>query len=79
MPDDAQNRISGGHLVVDVRHEQVAGHAADGCARTTGKPGCAVVTAGPGTTDPVTGVAGALRAESPMLLIGGQGCSGGPG
>ncbi|WAL67408.1 thiamine pyrophosphate-binding protein [Amycolatopsis cynarae] len=59
--------------VVDVRHEQVAAHAADGYARITGRPGCAVVTAGPGTTDAVTGVANALRAESPMLLIGGQG------
>ncbi|MFD7922869.1 thiamine pyrophosphate-binding protein [Streptomyces sp. NPDC059740] len=59
--------------VVDVRHEQVAAHAADGYARITGKPGCAVVTAGPGTTDAVTGVANAYRAESPMLLIGGQG------
>ncbi len=39
----------------------------------TGTPGCAVVTAGPGTTDAVTGVANAFRAESPMLLIGGQG------
>src|SRR3954454_3590602 len=57
--------------VVDVRHEQVAAHAADGWARITGTPGCAVVTAGPGTTDAVTGVANALRAESPMLLIGG--------
>ncbi|MEK8173156.1 thiamine pyrophosphate-binding protein [Streptomyces sp. M19] len=59
--------------VIDVRHEQVAAHAADGYARVTGKPGCAVVTAGPGTTDAVTGVANAFRAESPMLLIGGQG------
>ena len=39
----------------------------------TGRPGCAVVTAGPGTTDAVTGIANAFRAESPMLLIGGQG------
>lgn len=59
--------------IVDVRHEQVAAHAADGYARMTGRPGCAVVTAGPGTTDAVTGVANAFRAESPMLLIGGQG------
>jgi acetolactate synthase-1/2/3 large subunit len=59
--------------VVDVRHEQVAAHAADGYARITGRTGCAVVTAGPGTTDAVTGVANAFRAESPMLLIGGQG------
>ena len=36
-------------------------------------PGCAVVTAGPGTTDAITGIANAFRAESPMLLIGGQG------
>ena len=65
--------IDEGIKVIDVRHEQVAAHAADGYARVTGKPGCAVVTAGPGTTDAVTGVANALRAESPMLLIGGQG------
>jgi acetolactate synthase-1/2/3 large subunit len=65
--------IDEGIKVFDVRHEQVAAHAADGYARVTGRPGCAVVTAGPGTTDAVTGVANALRAESPMLLIGGQG------
>ena len=59
--------------VIDVRHEQVAAHAADGYARLTGKPGCAVVTAGPGTTDAVTGIANAYRAESPLLVIGGQG------
>lgn len=65
-----------GIRIVDVRHEQVAAHAADGYARVTGRPGCAVVTAGPGTTDAMTGVANALRAESPMLLIGGQGATG---
>lgn len=65
--------VDEGIEVIDVRHEQVAAHAADGYARITGKPGCAVVTAGPGTSDAVTGVANALRAESPMLLIGGQG------
>ena len=62
-----------GIKIVDVRHEQVAAHAADGWSRITGTTGCAVVTAGPGTTDAVTGVANAFRAESPMLLIGGQG------
>ena len=61
-----------GIKIIDVRHEQVAAHAADGYARMTGRPGCAVVTAGPGTTDAATGVANALRAESPFLLIGGQ-------
>ena len=65
--------VDEGIAVIDVRHEQVAAHAADGYARITGRPGCAVVTAGPGTSDAVTGVANALRAESPMLLIGGQG------
>ncbi len=65
--------IDEGIKIIDVRHEQVAAHAADGYARMTGKPGCAVVTAGPGTTDAITGVANAFRAESPFLLIGGQG------
>ena len=65
--------VDEGIAIIDVRHEQVAAHAADGYARVTGVAGCAVVTAGPGTTDAVTGVANAFRAESPMLLIGGQG------
>ncbi len=65
--------VDEGIAVIDVRHEQVASHAADGYSRVTGKPGCAVVTAGPGTTNAITGVANAFRAESPMLLIGGQG------
>src|SRR5579862_7582201 len=59
--------------VIDVRHEQTAAHAADGWARVTGKPGVAVVTAGPGLTDAVTGVASAHRANIPMLIFGGQG------
>ena len=62
-----------GIKIIDVRHEQAAAHAADGYARMTGRPGCAVVTAGPGTTDAITGIANAFRAESPMLVIGGQG------
>jgi acetolactate synthase-1/2/3 large subunit len=65
--------IDEGIRLIDVRHEQVAAHAADAYARVTGTPGCAVVTAGPGTTDAITGIANAFRAESPMLLIGGQG------
>ncbi|HSE76899.1 MAG TPA: thiamine pyrophosphate-binding protein [Alphaproteobacteria bacterium] len=71
--DIYQGCVDEGIKIIDVRHEQVAAHAADGYARVTGKPGCAVVTAGPGTTDAITGVANAFRAESPMLLIGGQG------
>src|SRR2546422_10899255 len=57
--------------IVDVRHEQSAAHAADGWARVTGQPGVAIVTAGPGLTDAVTGVATAWRANIPMVVIGG--------
>ncbi|MBT5263865.1 MAG: thiamine pyrophosphate-binding protein [Rhodospirillaceae bacterium] len=62
-----------GIRIVDVRHEQVAAHAADGYARQTGKLGCVVTTAGPGCTNAMTGVATAFRSESPVLHIGGQG------
>lgn len=62
-----------GIRIIDVRHEQAAAHAADAWTRLTGMPGCAVVTAGPGTTDTVTAVANAWRAQTPMLVIGGQG------
>ena len=58
--------------IVDVRHEQVAAHAADGYARQTGKLGCVVTTAGPGCTNAMTGIATAFRSESPVLHIGGQ-------
>ena len=58
--------------LIDVRHEQTAAHAADAWTRLTGVPGVAVVTAGPGVTDTVTGVANAFRAQVPMLVIGGQ-------
>jgi acetolactate synthase-1/2/3 large subunit len=61
-----------GLRIIDVRHEQTAAHAADGWTRLTGFPGVGVVTAGPGVTDAVTGVANAYRAQVPMLLIGGQ-------
>jgi acetolactate synthase-1/2/3 large subunit len=62
-----------GIRVVDVRHEQTAGHAADGYARITGRPGVCAVTAGPGVTDVVTAVANAQRAGVPILVIGGAG------
>jgi len=79
--------LSGGHVmaiydgcldegikIIDVRHEQAAVHAADAWSRLNpGKVGCAVLTAGPGVTDGVTGVANAWRANSPILVIGGQG------
>jgi acetolactate synthase-1/2/3 large subunit len=62
-----------GIRIIDVRHEQVAAHAADGYARQTGKLGCVVTTAGPGCTNAITGIATAFRSESPVLHIGGQG------
>jgi acetolactate synthase-1/2/3 large subunit len=64
--------VDEGIRIIDVRHEQVAAHAADGYARQTGKLGCVVTTAGPGCTNAVTGIATAFRSESPVLHIGGQ-------
>lgn len=61
-----------GIKVVDVRHEQAAAMAADGWARVTGKPGVAVVTAGPGVANAVTGIANAWKADSPTVVIGGM-------
>lgn len=65
--------IDEGIRIIDVRHEQVAAHAADGYARQTGRLGCVVTTAGPGFTNALTGLATAFRSESPVLHIGGQG------
>jgi len=65
--------VDEGIRIIDVRHEQVAAHAADGYARQTGKLGCVVTTAGPGCTNAVTGIATAFRSESAILHIGGQG------
>jgi acetolactate synthase I/II/III large subunit len=63
--------LNEGITVVDMRHEQAAAHAADAYARLTRGIGVAVVTAGPGVTDAVTGIANAFSARSPVLLIGG--------
>jgi acetolactate synthase I/II/III large subunit len=65
--------IDEGIRVVDTRHEQTAGHAADGYARVTGRPGVCAVTAGPGVTDVVTAIANAQRAQVPLVCIGGAG------
>lgn len=64
--------VQEGIRVVDVRHEQTAAHAAEAYTRLTGKLGVAAVTAGPGVTDTVTGVATAFYASTPMLVIGGR-------
>jgi acetolactate synthase-1/2/3 large subunit len=66
--------IDEGIKIVDVRHEQAAVHAADAWARCRpGSIGVAAITAGPGVTDGVTGIANAWRANSPILIFGGQG------
>jgi len=64
--------IEEGIGIIDVRHEQAAAHAAAGWARATGEPGIAVVTAGPGVTDSVTGVVEAFTAGIPMIVFGGR-------
>ena len=55
-----------------VRHEQGAGHAAEGYARTTGKPGVCLVTSGPGATNMVTPIADAMMDSIPMVVLTGQ-------
>ena len=55
-----------------VRHEQGAGHAAEGYARSTGKPGVMLVTSGPGATNAVTPLADAMLDSIPLVCISGQ-------
>ncbi|SNS82252.1 acetolactate synthase 3 large subunit [Tropicimonas sediminicola] len=55
-----------------VRHEQGAAHAAEGYARSTGKPGVVLVTSGPGATNAVTGITDALMDSIPMVVLSGQ-------
>jgi len=63
--------VEEGIAIVDTRHEQAAAHAADAYARLTRGVGVVTVTAGPGVTDALTGVANAFAAASPVLLLGG--------
>lgn len=55
-----------------VRHEQGAIHMAEGYARSTGKPGVALVTSGPGATNAVTGLTDALLDSIPIIVLSGQ-------
>lgn len=77
--------LSGGHIspvydgavkegigVIDFRHEQAAVHAAEGWAKVTGNPGVAAITAGPGVTDGVTGMANAYQGGAPCIVLGGK-------
>lgn len=63
-----QNGIQ--HILV--RHEQGAVHAAEGYARSTGKPGVVLVTSGPGATNAVTGLVDALMDSIPLVVLTGQ-------
>ncbi len=63
-----QNSIR--HILV--RHEQGAVHAAEGYARSTGKPGVVLVTSGPGATNTITGLVNALLDSTPIVCLTGQ-------
>ncbi|CAN5430599.1 MAG: thiamine pyrophosphate-binding protein [Acidimicrobiia bacterium] len=82
---DALFTLTGGHIVplldgcveegiriVDVRHEETAGHAAEAYSRLTGRLGVAAVTAAPGVTNLVTAVMNAHLSSTPMLVIAGR-------
>src|SRR5947208_11310152 len=77
--------LSGGHLfsvydgcraegidIIDVRHEQSAGFAAEGWAKVTRTPGVCALTAGPGVTNGMSAIASAQQNHSPMLVLGGR-------
>jgi acetolactate synthase-1/2/3 large subunit len=64
--------IPAGIKIIDARHEQAAGHMAEGWAKVTATPGVCAVTAGPGVTDVVSAVANAYQAASPMIVLGGR-------
>ncbi|MBT8213536.1 MAG: acetolactate synthase [Acidimicrobiia bacterium] len=82
---DALFTLSGGHVfpiydgavkedvrLIDVRHEQTAAFAAEAVGKLTGRPGVAVVTAGPGVTNTVSAVTAAYENGSPLVVIGGR-------
>jgi len=68
--DELKNFNSVKHILV--RHEQGAGHAAEGYARSTGKPGVFIVTSGPGATNAVTALTDAYMDSVPLVCIAGQ-------
>ena len=68
--DELKNHPSIRHILV--RHEQGAGHAAEGYARSSGKPGVVLVTSGPGATNVVTALTDAYMDSVPLVCISGQ-------
>jgi acetolactate synthase I/II/III large subunit len=68
--DELKNHKSINHILA--RHEQGAGHAAEGYARSSGKPGVLLVTSGPGATNAVTALTDAYMDSVPLVCISGQ-------
>jgi acetolactate synthase-1/2/3 large subunit len=68
--DELKNHKFVKHILV--RHEQGAGHAAEGYARSSGKPGVLLVTSGPGATNAVTALTDAYMDSIPLVCITGQ-------
>ena len=68
--DELKNHKSIKHILA--RHEQGAGHAAEGYARSSGKPGVLLVTSGPGATNAITGLTDALMDSIPIVCLSGQ-------
>ena len=68
--DELKNHEKVKHILV--RHEQGAGHAAEGYARSSGKPGVVLVTSGPGATNVVTALTDAYMDSVPLVCISGQ-------
>ena len=68
--DELKNHKSIKHILA--RHEQGAGHAAEGYARSSGKPGVLLVTSGPGATNAVTALTDAYMDSVPLVCISGQ-------
>src|SRR5437588_7630416 len=77
--------LNGGHIwglylgaerrgirMIDVRHEQTAGFAAEGWAKVTRRCGVAAITAGPGVTNAMSAIAAAQQNDSPVLFLGGR-------
>ena len=68
--DELKNHKSIKHILA--RHEQGAGHSAEGYARSSGKPGVLLVTSGPGATNAVTALTDAYMDSVPLVCISGQ-------
>lgn len=69
---DAAEKEDHGMALLDVRHEQTAAFAAEATGKLTRSPGLAVLTAGPGVTNPVSALAQASFSGAPIVVIGGR-------